>query len=260
MNVGRSWVTWTLSKPRLLKAFAQSPMRWRTPRQATCRFSQIARRELGCGPSDLASVSENILVEDAKNIIRANLAHAGVVQGPHAGLRFVASPVWVLGNEGNAVREASLIPAGFVDYYFGGRLASSDVTDAVSRLAAQCVVRNATQPWTISFLTRGAREMYAGSGVASATVAGMSYRPWHFCSVRSSPRPPDTCRRVQPLKSFAMPSGSTAAEQNFRRLSKPRLRASNHGRSPSTRPVLGSACSDRPDVTPPTSRPPRTPR
>jgi hypothetical protein len=149
-------------------------------RQAFSRFTWLARRELGCSPSELARASEDVLIEGAKDIIRANLANPGVAQGPHDGLRFVASPLWVAGSEGNAVREASLIPAGFVDYYFGARMASPDVTEAVARIAAQCVVRNAAHPWVISFMTKSAREMYTGSGIASTSVTGVPYRPWHF--------------------------------------------------------------------------------
>ena len=148
--------------------------------QAYSRFGWLARRDLGCSPSELRGAPESILYEQAKNVVRLNLSHPGIAPGPHAGLRFVASPLWVAGNDGVVLREASLIPAAFVDYYFGGRLASPDVGDALARLAAQCVARNLAAPWIPSLMTKDARQMYRGSGTASAPVAGVTYRPWHF--------------------------------------------------------------------------------
>lgn len=157
-------------------------------RNVFSRFSWLSRRELGCllgelnfaaGPS-----AEQALIEEALNIIRGNVGRPAVAPGPHPGLRFVASPLWTPREDGTSVREASLIPAGFLDYYFGGRLAEPAVAEALARLAAECVARHAQEPWKVSFMTRGAREMYKGMGAAlpASDVIGPSRPTWFLLS------------------------------------------------------------------------------
>jgi hypothetical protein len=149
-------------------------------RQVFSRFTWLARRELGCSPQDIEGIAQSVLFEDAKNILAVNMKDPGMRPGPHAGLRFVARPLWTAGTDGNAVREASLIPAGFVDYCFGVRLASPDVADAVAHVAARCVARNAAALWDLASMTNGARAMYAGAPIAPRSATGFPYRPWHF--------------------------------------------------------------------------------
>jgi hypothetical protein len=144
------------------------------------RFGWLASRDLGCGPDALTGATEGALHEEATSILKRNLAHPGDSPGPHAGLLFVASPLWTARDDGIAIREAAMIPEGFVDYYFGGRLASPDAAQLATRLAARCVAQHAGEPWTVSFMTKGARAMYCGSGLPAVDVTGNVYRPSHF--------------------------------------------------------------------------------
>jgi len=153
-------------------------------RHVFSRFSWLARRELGCFPDELNLSAEAVLVEEALNIIKRNLANPAIAAGPHAGLRFVASPLWTPREDGSSVREASLIPAGFLGYYFGGRLADAAGATALARLAAECVVRHSQVPWKVSFMTKGAREMYRGTGSAfpALDLIGPTRPPWFLLS------------------------------------------------------------------------------
>ncbi len=130
-------------------------------------------------PAELARVDEAILVEDAARILRTNRETPGIAAGPHAGLRVVASPLWVDGGDGVVVREASLIPAGFVDYYFGEHLSAAEVAASAARLAARCISAKASRPWELAELAARARQLYAGASPASVQV-GTAYRSWHF--------------------------------------------------------------------------------
>jgi hypothetical protein len=147
------------------------------------RFDWLARRHIGCRATDWSALAGSHLVDEASNILERNLRNPGVAPGPHAGLRLVASPVWTVRDDGTAIRAASLVPAGFVDYCFGERLADPNVADGLARLAADCVLRHAQEPWKVSFLTRGARELYAGTESApTAEVLGPSRPAWLLLS------------------------------------------------------------------------------
>jgi hypothetical protein len=152
-------------------------------RDVFSRFGWLARQELGCLPSNL-KLPAAALVEEALTIIRRNLAQPAVAAGPHAGLRLVASPLWTAREDGASVREASLIPAGFLAYYFGRRLAEPATAEALARLAAECVAFYSEEPWRVSFVTKGAREMYKGPGATlpALEVIGSSPPPWFLLS------------------------------------------------------------------------------
>jgi hypothetical protein len=145
-------------------------------REVFSRFAWLAQRDMGCGPADLGGLVEAALVVEATRIIAQNLAEPGIVAGPHAGLRFVASPLWMPRDDGTSARQASLIPAGFVGYYFGGHLAAPEAADALARLAAQCLLRYSSEPWKVSFMTTGAREMYNGTGAPGLPLQGVGPR------------------------------------------------------------------------------------
>jgi hypothetical protein len=143
------------------------------------RFDWLAHRDLGCSPAELTNTPETALYEDAKRILALNLADSEATPGPHEGMRFVPSPLWLPGENGAAVRETSILPAGFVSYCFGDRLASPDVGDTLAREAAAYVARHLAEPWTVLARTKNARDMY-GRSPFSREVPGVAYRPWHF--------------------------------------------------------------------------------
>lgn len=123
------------------------------------------------------------LVAEALSIIQRNVRQPAIAPGPHPGLRFVGSPIWTSREDGTSVREATLIPEGFLGYYFGGRFADPAIAEAVARLAAEAVVRHSHEPWKVSFMTRGAREMYKGMGPTFISeVIGPSRPAWLLLS------------------------------------------------------------------------------
>jgi hypothetical protein len=148
------------------------------------RFDWLSRRELGCSPAELVAIGEAELFEEAAKILRHNLANPRIGPGPHAALRLVASPLWSRPETATtpsdaAVRQVTVIPAGFVDYYFGDRLTEPEAAEQVARCAAQCVRKHAAHPWKVSSMTRGARELYVGAALSDENLPG-SYHPAHF--------------------------------------------------------------------------------
>lgn len=149
-------------------------------REAYTRFPWLARRELGCLPADLTELSEPALVEDVKNLIAHNLEYPHASAGPHEAMCFLASPIWFADEHGDVGRAPALVPVGFVDYYFGGRLAEPEIADALALLAARCILRYAAAPWELAAHTKDARQMYAGPSTVQMPGAAIPYRPWQM--------------------------------------------------------------------------------
>jgi len=136
------------------------------------QFEWLAMDEFGATVGELAKLGEEDLLEEAKRILQTNLENPMLVPGPHEGLRSVGSPIWTPGAEGTSVRAASLIPAGFVDYYYGVELKKDDIRQAVAEIAAAGVFLHRAGPWRLLEMTENARGLYKGvdSPVAAAAA------------------------------------------------------------------------------------------
>jgi hypothetical protein len=128
--------------------------------EAYARFEWLAMDELGATVGELSSLTGEELLAVARHVLQTNLARPMITPGPHEGLRIVGCPIWTHSGGGKSVREASLIPTAFVDYYFGDAMKRDENARALPEIAAACVSRWRAEPWRVLEMTRRARSLY----------------------------------------------------------------------------------------------------
>lgn len=136
----------------------------------------LSVRELGYAGPTLNLPPEGVLAQETMGMVQRNLSVVGTFASPTPQVRCVLSPLWTV-HDGHSVRQLTVLPACFVDYYHGGRLAHPEVTGGVARLVASCLTRHASRPWELAAMTKWARETYRGEGIGDSLGPA---RPWWF--------------------------------------------------------------------------------
>jgi hypothetical protein len=129
-------------------------------RQTFERFPWLAASKLGAPLAQLDQVDAEALSAEARRILAHNLENPLVGPGPDEALRLVGSPIWTPGEDGDSVRLASILPAAFVDYYYGERLAEPANAELVARVAAEAVALFSSRPWRLAWVIESARGLY----------------------------------------------------------------------------------------------------
>lgn len=141
-----------------LAQLTEGPESTRLMTEALRRSPDLVAQELGMFADELPRIAEGELEEHARLIIEANTRGDYIVESLGPGpVAILSSPLWIAGDDSDALRKAALLPPRYADLYYTGAGAQALTSKPIAALAAEAVRAHASDPLSLALHLRGAR-------------------------------------------------------------------------------------------------------